>query len=94
MNAWRLAAVLLTTTASVLAAEPAGGPEAELSLELLEFLGEYGTGDGELALPEDFDAALVDPAAPDEPAALDPADKSATPPATRDSATVAVEIEK
>jgi len=28
MNAWRLAAVLLTTTASVLAAEPAGGPEA------------------------------------------------------------------
>ncbi|MFN4289734.1 MAG: hypothetical protein ACK4E7_02500 [Permianibacter sp.] len=91
MNAWRLAAVLLTTTASVLAAEPAGGPEAELSLELLEFLGEYGTNDGELALPEDFDAALVDPA---EPAALDPAGKPATPPATRDSATVAVEIEK
>lgn len=88
MNAWRLAAVLLTATASVLAAEPAGGVEAELSLELLEFLGEYGTGDGELALPDDFDAALAEPAASDDA-------KPPVPPAvTQESATVAVEVKQ
>ena len=89
MKAWRLAALLLTMATGALAAEPAGGPDAELSLELLEFLGEYGTTDGELALPEDFDAALAEP---DE---SQPA-PSTTPetPAKQERATIAVEIKQ
>lgn len=60
MNGWRCTAMLALLSAGALAAEPAGGPAAELSLELLEFLGEYGNDSGELELPADLDAALVD----------------------------------
>ena len=61
MKGWRLAIGLGLFGATVLASEPVGGPESELSLELLEFLGEYGNDQGELELPEDFDDTLATP---------------------------------
>lgn len=70
MNGWRCTAMLALLSTGALAAEPAGGPAAELSLELLEFLGEYGNDSGELELPADLDAALVDA----ETTAVAPAD--------------------
>lgn len=63
MNGWRLAVTLGVFSAGVLASEPTGGPETELSLELLEFLADYGNDEGELELPEDFDEALATPEA-------------------------------
>lgn len=69
MKGWRLAIGLGLFGASVLASEPVGGPESELSLELLEFLGEYGNDQGELELPDDFDGTLASPDEVTEPAA-------------------------
>lgn len=76
MNGWRMASMLGLFSSALLASEPAASPETELSLELLEFLGEYGNAEGELELPDDFDQALNEPT--DE---LDMGDDKATTPA-------------
>jgi len=55
MTRWHLAAVLAMFSSALKAAEPVSDPDAELSLELLEFLGEYGTEQGELELPDASD---------------------------------------
>lgn len=89
MKGWRLATVLGVLSAGVLASEPAGGPEAELSLELLEFLGEYGNDQGELNLPDDFDEALAEPDHAD--ASTTPDEPAATASAVKPGAAVAVE---
>lgn len=87
MRGWRSAILLGLCSSALLASEPAGGPDSELSLELLEFLGEYGNDQGDLNLPDDFDSALAQPAEPDEPAASADAEQTAVP-ASKDQAAV------
>ncbi|NQD35527.1 hypothetical protein HPT27_00740 [Permianibacter sp. IMCC34836] len=94
MRGWRLAMLLGLFSSGLLASEAAGGPDAELSLELLEFLGEYGNDQGELNLPDDFDSALVQPADADEPATDQPALSRPAEPTTVPASNAQAAVEK